>query len=146
MFNINLEFSITLLISSDSYFLDSLGFSCFCLFVCFLWPHLQHTEVPRLGIESELQLPAYTTVTAMPDTNCKCDLCQSLQRHQILKPLSKARDLTHFLMCTSQINSLYHNRNSSLDFPMEAIMSSANKDSFNSFPSLYLFLFSPYCN
>ena len=30
------------------------------LFV-FLGPHLQHMEVPRLGVESELQLPAYTT-------------------------------------------------------------------------------------
>ena len=40
-----------------------------CLFiylflVLFLGPHLRHMEVPRLGIESELQLPAYTTVTA----------------------------------------------------------------------------------
>ena len=33
----------------------------------FLGPHLQHMEVPRLGIESELELPAYTTATAMPD-------------------------------------------------------------------------------
>ena len=27
----------------------------FCLF-CFLLPHLQHMEVPRLGVESEMQL------------------------------------------------------------------------------------------
>ena len=34
--------------------------SGFFLFVCFsfLGPHLRHMEVPRLGIESELQLPA----------------------------------------------------------------------------------------
>ena len=25
----------------------------------FLGPHLQHMEVPRLGVESDLQLPAY---------------------------------------------------------------------------------------
>ena len=31
----------------------------------FFWLHLRHVEVPRLGIESELQLPACTTVTAM---------------------------------------------------------------------------------
>ena len=31
----------------------------------FLGPHLWHMEVPRLGIELELQLPAYAT--AMPD-------------------------------------------------------------------------------
>ena len=30
-------------------------------------------EVPRLGIESELQLPAYTTVTATWDLSCVCD-------------------------------------------------------------------------
>ena len=33
-----------------------------CFF--FLWPHLQHMEVPRLGVDSKLQLPAYTTATA----------------------------------------------------------------------------------
>ena len=40
-----------------------------CLFIylfiyCFLGLHLQHMEVPRLGVESELQLPAYTTAMA----------------------------------------------------------------------------------
>ena len=30
-------------------------------------------EVPRLGVESELQLPAYTTVTAIRDPSCICD-------------------------------------------------------------------------
>ena len=29
--------------------------------------HLWHMEVPRLGVESELQLPAYTTATATRD-------------------------------------------------------------------------------
>ena len=28
----------------------------------FLWPHLQHMEVPGLGVKSELQLLANTTV------------------------------------------------------------------------------------
>ena len=32
------------------------------IYLC-LWPHLWHMEVPRLGIESELQLPAYATAT-----------------------------------------------------------------------------------
>ena len=36
-------------------------------FFFFLGPYLQHMEVPRLGVKSELQLPAYTTVTATPD-------------------------------------------------------------------------------
>ena len=36
-------------------------------FFCFLGPHLWHMEVPRLGVESELQRLVYTTATAMPD-------------------------------------------------------------------------------
>ena len=55
----------------------------------------------RLGVKSELQLPAYTTATQ--DPSCVCDLhCSSWQR-QILNPLSKARDQTHNLMDTSQV-------------------------------------------
>ena len=38
------------------------------LFV-FLGPHLQHMEVPRLGIQSEQQLLAYTTAPATWDPN-----------------------------------------------------------------------------
>ena len=34
-------------------------FPLFYFFV-FLGPHLQHMEVPRVGVESELQLPSYT--------------------------------------------------------------------------------------
>ena len=33
----------------------------------FLGPHSQHMEIPRLGGESELQLPAYTIATAIRD-------------------------------------------------------------------------------
>ena len=36
-------------------------------FFFFLGLHLWHMEVPRLGVESELQLPTYTTATAMQD-------------------------------------------------------------------------------
>ena len=32
-----------------------------------LGPHLRHMEVPRLGVQSELQPPAHTTATAMTD-------------------------------------------------------------------------------
>ena len=49
----------------------------FWVFLVFFLPHLQHMEVPRLGIESELQLPAYTT--AMPDPIHICDLHHTLQ-------------------------------------------------------------------
>ena len=64
---------------------------CFVLFV-FLGPHLHHMEVPRLGVESELQLPAYTTAIATPDPSHVCDLHHSSQQCRILNPLSKARD------------------------------------------------------
>ena len=34
-------------------------------------------EVPRLGVQLELQLPDYTTVTAMWDLSRICDICQA---------------------------------------------------------------------
>ena len=34
------------------------------LFSFFLEPHLQNTEVPRLGFKEEIKLPAYATATA----------------------------------------------------------------------------------
>ena len=55
-------------------------------------------EVPRLGIESELQLSAYTTATAMPHPSHICDLHHSSQQCWILNPLSQARDQTHVLV------------------------------------------------
>ena len=36
----------------------------------FFSAHLRHMEVPRLGVESELQLLAYTAAIAMPDPSC----------------------------------------------------------------------------
>ena len=55
-------------------------------------------EVPRLGVESELELLAYAIATAMPDPSCICDLCHSSQQHWIFNPLSEAKDRTHILM------------------------------------------------
>ena len=68
----------------------------------FLGLYLQHTEVPRLGVESKLQLLAYATAIAMPALSHVCNLHHSSQQHRISDPLSEARDLTHFLMDTSQ--------------------------------------------
>ena len=56
-------------------------------------------EVLRLGVELELQLPAYTTGIAMQDPSCICDLHHSSRQHHILSPLS--RDGTCILMDTS---------------------------------------------
>ena len=48
----------------------------FFYFFVFLGPHLWHMEVPRLGVESELWSPAYTTAVGMTDPSCICDLPQ----------------------------------------------------------------------
>ena len=39
----------------------------FFLPLVFLGLHLPHMEVPKLGVQSELWLPAYTTAIATPD-------------------------------------------------------------------------------
>ena len=49
----------------------------FFFFFVFLRPHLQHMEVPRLGIQLELELPVYARATATWDPNCVCDLHHS---------------------------------------------------------------------
>ena len=73
-------------------------------------------EVPRLGVESELQLTAYTTATATPDPSRICNLHHSSRKRQILNPLSKARDQTHIFMDTSGIlNPLSHHGNAKID-------------------------------
>ena len=70
----------------------------------FLGPHPRHMGVPRLGILSELQLPAYARATATPDPSRICDLHHSSQQRRILNPLSEARDLTRNLMVPSRIH------------------------------------------
>ena len=54
---------------------------CQWFFFSFLGPHLQHMEVPRLGLKSELQLLAYTTATTMPDPGGICDLSHNRNSH-----------------------------------------------------------------
>ena len=63
-------------------------------------------EVPRLGVQSKLQLLARITATARPDLSCICDLHRSLQQHRILDPLSQAKDWPCIFMDTSQV--CYH--------------------------------------
>ena len=65
--------------------------------------HLQHMQVPRLGVESELQLPAYITDTAMSDLSHLYDLYLSSRQCRILNLLSEARDWTCILMDTSVV-------------------------------------------
>ena len=70
-------------------------------------------EGPRLGVELDLQLPAYTTAEATWDLSHVCSLHHSSWKCWILNLLSEVRDQTHVLMDTSWIlNPLSHNRNS----------------------------------
>ena len=59
--------------------------------VVFAGAYLQHMKIPRLVVESELQLPAYATdtATAMPNLSQVCDPYQSSH--------SNASFLTHWV-------------------------------------------------
>ena len=84
-----------------------LSFFFFFFFFFFsLGLYLWHVEVPRLGVESELQLPATATTTMMWDLSQVCHLHHSSGQCQILNLLSKARDRTHILMDISR--GCYH--------------------------------------
>ena len=58
-------------------------------------------EVPRLGVEWELQLLAYTEATNMWDPSCIGNLYFSSGQHGILNPPSEARDQTLILVDVS---------------------------------------------
>ena len=88
--------------SSVLMYLTASSWSLFWKFLLFR-PHPWPMEVPRLGVQSELQLLPYTTATATPDLSRVCDLHHSSRQWRTLNPLSRARDQTHLLMDTSQI-------------------------------------------
>ena len=135
--------SFQFLKASDSW-VQGLFFHLYFLFVLGgFWFLIMATpvakEVPRLGIESELQLPAYTTATATPDLSPICVLHHSSWQCWILNPLSEARDRTHILMDTGRMSPLSHDGNSqnvclkSRTLPYFCLNSSLSK-------KIYLFL------
>ena len=63
-------------------------------------------EVPRRGVESELQLPASTTATATRDPSLICHPHHSPPQGRILNPLSETRDGT----CVPMDASPFHFR------------------------------------
>ena len=63
--------------------------------------HPQYMEIPRLGVESERQLPGYTAVTAAWEPSLGCDLNLSSQQHRIRNALSSTSPGTHVLMDAS---------------------------------------------
>ena len=76
---INLFYFIYLFIYLFTYLLTYL--------FCFLGPHPRHMDVPRLGVQPELQLPAHTTATAVWDPSCVCNYTTAC---------GSARSLTHW--------------------------------------------------
>ena len=60
-------------------------------------------QVPRLGVELQLWLLAYTAATTTRDLGHVCDLYHSSRQHRILNSLSKARDQTLVLVDISWI-------------------------------------------
>ena len=66
---------------SDGNVLPSFEFK---FFFSLLWSHLQHVEVPRQGVESEVQLLAYTIVRATWDLSRYCNVRHSLKKHHNL--------------------------------------------------------------
>ena len=60
-------------------------------------------EVPRLGVESKLQLPAYAPATAQPDSSCICDVHHSSWQCRTLNPSSEVRGRTSNLLVPSRI-------------------------------------------
>ena len=61
-------------------------------------------DVPGARVKLELQLPAYTTATAMQDPSRIYDLHHSSWERQIPNPLIEPRDQTRILMDTSRIH------------------------------------------
>ena len=88
-------------------FMSNFFFFNLCVYVCVcvLGLHPGHIEIPRLEVESELQLPAYITATATEDPSCICDLYHSSQQCWIYNPLSEDTDWTCSLMVPSQVVS-----------------------------------------
>ena len=73
--------------------------------VCYCFGFFQgcrYTKVPRLGVESELQLLSYATATW--DPSLICELHHSSRQRWILDPLNEARDRTCILMDASWVH------------------------------------------
>ena len=82
----------------------------FCFVFYLFWLHLWHIEVPRLGVEFELQLLAYTTATAVPDLSRIWDLHLQLtavpQVRSWIKPTS-SWILIHVCYCWATAGTPY---------------------------------------
>ena len=102
-FPLNTFFKQLLSTSFVLFFVRFFFFFFFLVFLPFLGPLPWLMEVPRLGVQSELEPPAYTRATATWDLSWVCDLHHSSRPRWILNPLSKAKDQIRNLMVPSQI-------------------------------------------
>ena len=80
-----------------------LFFGFFFFFPSFLGLQPWHMEVPRLGVKSGLQLPAYTTATATQVRSHVWSLHHSSRQRQILNPMTETRNWIGILMDTTQV-------------------------------------------
>ena len=80
----------------------------FFLFFSFYGHTCGTWKFPGSEVESELQLPAYTTTIATPVLSCNCNLCCILPKCWILNLLSKARNWTHIFMDRHYFQFLTH--------------------------------------
>ena len=79
-----------------------------------------------LGVELELQVPAYATTIAIADLSHICKLCHSSRQCQILNPLNKARESSphpqrhyvRFLPCWATPGTHRHKNLSCLNIPL----------------------------
>ena len=85
-------FTLKIICDYSAFLPVTLKISFLFFFFGFLGLPPRHMVVPRLGVESELQLSAYSTATATRDPSCICDLHRSSWQCQIFNPPSKARD------------------------------------------------------
>ena len=92
------------------------------IYLFILQLHLQHMEVPRLGVKSELQLLAYTTVTATPDPSRICDLHCSSDNTRSLTEWQQGLNPDPHRYCRV-LNLLSHNQN----FRIEGLQSDLAK-------------------
>ena len=85
-------------VSSCYLFLPTHFYFILFYFICFLEPYLQHMEVSRLGVKSDVQWLTCPAATAMRDLSCICNVHHSSWQHWILNPLGEAKDGTCILM------------------------------------------------
>ena len=102
--------AVSLIFLFDSYSPAPTFFLFGQLVLCFLGPHPWHMGVLRLGSNRSCNCQLIPQAQQCRVLATSANLHCSSEQHQILNPLSKARDWTHILMDTSWVhNPVSHN-------------------------------------